>query len=910
MTFLFTDIEGSTRLWQLDESTMRAAVARHDEILHSTITDFGGTVFSTMGDGVAAVFPSAARAVMAAGEIQRNLGAETWPTSQPVVVRIGLNSGEADVRDGDYFGTAVNRAARVMAIAHGGQVLCSGATAGLVGESLPEELGLLDLGPHRLRDLTAPERIHQVVVPGLPENFPRPRSLDALPGNLPIQATAFVGRERELKELAETIFSARVVTVTGVGGVGKTRLALQAAAEALPSFRDGVWLVELAGVGSPDAVLDMVTSTLEISSVSPAGGLGDALRTKELLLILDNCEHLLTPVAKLVDDLLRVAPDVRVLATSREGLGVSGEHLWAMASMELPDPDEEVSAIAAADSVRLFVERAREANANFTFSDDDAAVISEVCRRLDGIPLAIELAAARVPALTPAEIATHLNRRFKLLTGGRRSVLPRHQTLRNAIEWSYQLLDSQEQTVLDRLSVFAGDFDLAAAQAVASSEDVDDLEVLDTLVRLVGKSLVVAEPTGSMTRYRLLETVREFAWEHLANRSVTEEVSRCHSEFYAKFAHDAGAGLRGPEEADWRDRVLLEMDNLRAALAWAISVQESASALQQIADLSIFGDRYTAYGLLAEDAARVDEEHPLAPVALAAASFASCLQGDATRATQLATEAMLRADALDRSTFGLWARCRVFNGCCMAYATVQGGEELHQFGVRWLSNARELADDWCLCEALTFMIAGTENVEEAVAMGEEAMALSRKLGSASRLSFAASLLGGRLGDTDPDRAEALLAEADEAASLARNDWAEYVRPTAVGMEQARSGNYRVAAETMIEAIELWASRGLPGALLQFVAQLAGVLCALGDVEGALVLAVWAEERGIVLNDSPYWSPYRVHELQALRQGLAAAEGERARRDAAALDNSGVIAYVRGRLATLDDSNGGSVKPKQ
>lgn len=334
------------------------------------------------------------------------------------------------------------------------------------------------------------------------------------PGTCQFQASVFVGREREVKELVETILSSRLVTLTGVGGVGKTGLALQAAAELVPTFRDGAWLVELAGVGSADAVQDTVASSLGISgrTGAPGGSIAEQLRSQEVILILDNCEHVLAPVAQFVDEVIHVAPGVRVLATSREGLGVGGEQLWAVVSMELPSPDEEPVVIASTDAVRLFVERAREASAAYSFSDDEATAVAESCRQLDGIPLAIELAAARVPALTPAEIAADLDHRFKLLTGGRRSALPRHQTLRNAIEWSYQLLEQDEQVVLERLSVFAGDFDLSAAQAVASSGDIGSLDVLDHLARLVAKSLVVAEPHGAVTRYRLLETVRDFCW--------------------------------------------------------------------------------------------------------------------------------------------------------------------------------------------------------------------------------------------------------------------------------------------------------------------------------------------------------------------------------------------------------------
>ncbi len=895
VTFLFTDIEGSTRLWQLDEAAMQGAVAQHDAILQSAIAECGGSVFSTMGDGVAAVFSSAVAAVQAAREVQARLLAETWPTADPIRVRIGLHSGEADVRDGDYFGTAVNRAARIMAIAHGGQVVCSGVTAGLVAEGLPDGVALEDLGQHRLRDLTLPEQVHQVIAPGLAREFPRLRSLDSLPGNLPIQSTVFVGREREVKELAETILSARIVTLTGVGGVGKTRLALQAAAEVVPSFRDGAWLVELAGVGSSDAVHDAVASALRLPTSSlSVEGLVDYLRSRELLLIIDNCEHLLHPVATLADELLHNGPDVRVLATSREGLGVPGEHLWAVASLELPDPTEEAAAIAATDAFRLFVERAREASATFRLTDDGIPAIAEVCRRLDGIPLAIELAAARVPALTPAEIASHLDRRFKLLTGGRRSAVPRHQTLRNAIEWSYQLLDPDEQLVLERLSVFAGDFGLAAAQAVAASENVDPLDVLDLLVRLVAKSLVVAEPRGATTRYRLLETVREFAWEHLGERVETDEVSRRHAQFFAGFARDSGAGLRGTDEAQWRERTEKELDNLRAALSWAIAAGDVGLALQPVADLSVFGDRITPYGLLPEDAARMDEDHPLAAVALGAACFAASLQGKPDLAWRLAEEAQRRGDALDRSPEGLWVRCRVASGCCIAVAT-QG--EFDEFGQRWLADARELGDAWSLTEALTFNV-GTPDLDKSIESGEEALAIARALGVQSRISFAAILLAGRVAETDPERGRELLREGDAAAAASGNDWSEFSRTTSMSLLQIAAGDAQGAAQTLLEGMEQWAPRGLPGIVMQFSCMLAARLYVAGDHEGAVVLAEWAEQHGMRVQLNQYWGPFGGTELGAYREGLSASDREQAARMSASLDDAAIVSYSRKRVASL------------
>jgi hypothetical protein len=525
--------------------------------------------------------------------------------------------------------------------------------------------------------------------------------------------------------------------------------------------------------------------------------------------------------------------------------------------------------------------------------------VAELCRRLDGIPLAIELAAARVSALTPAEIASNLDRRFKLLTGGHRSALPRHQTLRNAIEWSYQLLDAEEQVVLERLSVFAGDFDFGAAKAVVSSEQVDALEILEILARSVAKSLVVAHPRGSSTRYSLLETVRAFAWEHLCERDESERVSRRHAEFYADLARQTGIGLRGPDEAQWRDRLEEELDNLRAALMWAISAGDPQLALQPIADLSLFGDLITPYGLLAEQAAHLDEGHPLAAVALGSATFAASLQGDNDRAQRLADEAWLSADSLGRSPEALWSRCRVANGTRIV---MSGRDNWLDFGRQWLLDARELGEDWNLCEALTFGTVVPDQLES-VANGEEALSLSlslsRRIGCPSRISFAAVLLAGRLVDTDPLRVESLLAESAETAAISRNDWADLTAVTTRTMARFGAGDETAACETLVEAIERWSASGVPGMVVQFVAYLACLFHRVGDSEGAVVLVGWIDQRGYRMPvDNPMIAPFGAVELYAYVDGLPAADRERAARDSAAIDEAGMVVYARDRLTLL------------
>ena len=512
VSFLFTDIEGSARLWDTEPVAMSAALARHDEILRSAIDRHGGQVFATGGDGFAAAFHRASDAVAAASDAQRALAAEPWATVTPLRVRMGIHTGEADERDGDYFGPALNRASRLMAVAHGGQTLCSSVTAEVLDRD-----DLIDLGSHRLRDLSASQRVFQVGGAA----FPPLRSLDAYPSNLPALTSSFVGREEELEHLRDLLAGSRVVTLTGVGGVGKTRLAVHAAAEILPRYPDGVWLIELAGLSDPAALVDVVAGPLGVAvhQARPvATVLREYLRRKRLLLVLDNCEHLLDSVADLVVDVVATCPTVSILATSREALEVDGERTIRVASLGLPPAGPGADGVGAAASVQLFVQRAQAANPEFVLTTSNAAGVAWLVRRLDGIPLAIELAAARIVSFTPAEMAELVEERVGFLAGGRRGAVERHQTLRRAVDWSYELLNERERVVLARLAAFSGGFSRASAEAVVAGDELGSAEVVDVLGRLVDKSLVTAEVVGGRTRYGMLEAIRQYAEERLEGR--------------------------------------------------------------------------------------------------------------------------------------------------------------------------------------------------------------------------------------------------------------------------------------------------------------------------------------------------------------------------------------------------------
>jgi len=512
----------------------------------------------------------------------------------PLAARMGLLTGEGVLGGEHYLNQPLNRCARLMAAGHGGQALVSGATALLVGDDLPEGCALVDLGEHRLRDLARPVRIFQLTGPGLRDQFPPLRTLEAFTGNLPVQLSSFIGRTGELAGLAAATRRSALVTVTGPGGVGKTRLAVQAAADQLPSFGDGAWLCELAAAGDGEMLAQAVAAALRVrprAGLSTAGSVVEFLRTQSaLLLVLDNCEHLLGAAAALAGDILRGCRGVRIVATSRQALGVEGEQVFGLRPLSLPPPGAGVAAAAGSEAVALFVQRAAAVRGDFALGPANVAAVSEICRRLDGIPLAIELAAARIGALGPAEIAGLLDERFRLLTRGRVEAAGRQQTLQATIEWSYGLLGQADRRVFDALGVFPANFDAAAAVAVADAGGLARWDVLDGLTALVGQSLVVQEEgPGQVSRYRLLETMRAYAQQQLAIGELGR-LQRAHAGHYAAFAERAGPELLGPAQLEWQRRIRAELDNLQAAVTWALASggQARRAAFRIVAALAGF----------------------------------------------------------------------------------------------------------------------------------------------------------------------------------------------------------------------------------------------------------------------------------------------------------------------------------
>ncbi|HQU26053.1 MAG TPA: adenylate/guanylate cyclase domain-containing protein [Acidimicrobiales bacterium] len=598
LTFLFSDLEGSTALVRrLGDAAYADVLAGHHRVVREALSRWGGEEEGTQGDAFFATFESASAGVGCAVDIERRLLAHPWPDGVRVRVRIGVHTGEARENETGLVGYEVHRAARIAAVGHGGQVLLSAATAGLVESTLDEGVGLIDLGPHRLKDLGRPETIFQVAAPDLDASFPPLRSLDnpELANNLPASLSPFVGRTQEVTEVVARVRGSRLITLAGAGGAGKTRLALQAAAELLEEPGDGVWLVELAPLTNPQDVIPAVLTVFGVqpdADESPEATLVRALRGLDALVILDNCEHVVDEVAKVADLVGRGAPRVRILATSREPLGVGGEEVVRVRSMGLAPPDAEtVAEVVGHDAIDLFVARARAHDRDFTLTDDGARLVASVCRRLDGIPLAIELAAARTASMSLADLHDRLDQRFRLLTGGSRNALPRQQTLAAAIAWSYDLLTEVERRVLRRLTVFVDGFDLAAAEAVCAIGDLERVDVDEVVGSLVSKSLVGAERDRESVRYRLLETVRQFSADALVAQGpdeVTDARARHADHFLARSAEGRVALTHGAT-AEWMHRFDLEWGNLRAAVLFLLDGPGRAvDGLRLLANLMMY----------------------------------------------------------------------------------------------------------------------------------------------------------------------------------------------------------------------------------------------------------------------------------------------------------------------------------
>jgi predicted ATPase/class 3 adenylate cyclase len=771
-TFLFTDLEGSTRLWEEHPEAMAEVLRRHDEILRAAVARHGGTVVKTTGDGIHAVAPSARAGVAAAIEAQQVLSAEPWDPVPTLRIRMGLHTGPATRRDGDYFGSAVNRAARLMSVACGGQVLVSQTVEQLLKDDRIRDVELVDLGVHLLRDLSRSERIFQVAAPGIARTFPPLRTVDVFAGNLPSQSSPFFGREADLAALTELLAKYRLVTLLGPGGVGKTRLALQAVAGLLEEHPDGVWLCELASVRDPATIGAFVATTLGAvvrDGGSPDDAIVDLVSSRRVLVVLDNCEHVLDAAASLSGRLLRECPHIRLVATSREPLDVDGEQRWPVPPLPVPSAVT-ILEVQSSPAAELFVERSRAVHSGFTLTDDNVASIVEICRRLDGLPLALELTAARTNALSPAQIASMLDERFRLLGGTGRRRDERHRTLQATVDWSFELLPTDEQVVFERLGAFPGSFDAEAAAAVASDGRIAEYGTIDALAGLVSRSMVSAEPTddGSM-RYVLLETLREYARARLAERGELDRLARRHAQYYVRRAEAIGSTMMGPDEIEWRPRLRVELSNLRAAASWALAApaaDDQRLAGELIAPLSHQSVMDPATGI-SDWAVQALELHVAMTEAarfgvLCCACYHALRNGDYETMSRLAATA-IDSDALPVARFPHMPYVSKATSCAV-HGDIDGAIQVFEEGEQVLRALGAPDYDLAILAGARGLHEAAFGSETATTCSEQALALARRVGNPSCLVGGLFAVGFAAVHEDPDRAMRVL---DEGLALAQ-----------------------------------------------------------------------------------------------------------------------------------------------
>jgi predicted ATPase/class 3 adenylate cyclase len=894
VTFLFTDLEGSTRRWEEHPEAMAEALVRHDTIVRDAIESHGGIVFSEMGDGMAAVFASPIAGIEGAVAAQLGLADHEWGKVGPLRARMGLHAGEGDMRpDGHYVNQPLNRCARLMAIAHGGQVVVSGQVESLVRGSLPAEVMLVDLGEHRLRDLTEAVGVFQVVHPALDQAFPPLRSLSVLPGNLPRQVTSFVGRVAEIDALADLVRTSSVVTLTGVGGVGKTRLALQVAAEAVTDFPDGAWLCEFAPVTDPDAVWDALAASLRVPPY-PTRSIEELvveyLAAKRVLLVLDNAEHLLDAIARQVDAIMRRCERVAVLVTSREGLALPGERIVAVPSLGVPADLDDIDALAEAEAVRLFSDRASAAKHDFALDERNATSVGLLCRRLDGIPLAIELAAARVRSLSPEDLVARLDQRFKLLTGGSRAALERHQTLRSTIDWSYDLLAATEKQALDRLSVFAGGCDLRAAEVVLAGGDLDGLDVVDALGHLVDKSLVVADTDeAGGVRYRLLESIRQYAKERLEASGDVAAVRRRHADHYVEVAEIAAPHLRSPDQIAWAEALARDPDNFRVALDWAIETASADHAYRMIAPFTLQGLPIAYLALdWAQTAIRIPggEDDPRFVEVAAWAAWGATVGGDLDRAADFVSAAE-RSQGGSGAPHPLLFRTRAID------AYFRGDFDQSAKEARaWVTVVRASEDQFGLSDALVLLGVALINVapEDALEAFDEAVRLARADGIPSSLSINLAVAAGYLPIEESEKALAMLDEAIDIGTRCGDHMAVSLSIGNKGTIAARSGDWRSTLAAAAAAAELQLKMGDGIGLRNTYMLAAAAFSALGEDEAGAVLI--GRTTTVPAAPASSWADIfaaaeaRSHDVLGEQRLATLVE------QGAALDHNAAVAYLR------------------
>ncbi len=900
VTFLFTDIDGSTRLVQdLGDAVSKRIFADHRRLLVEAVQSAGGTVYQDQGESFVFVFSRAKDAVRAAVAAQRALGAHSWPDDRQPRVRMGLHTGEPVGESGEYVGLDVHRSARICGVGHGGQILLSLTTRELIADDVPDGITFRDLGDHQLKDLARPQRLFQIVAADLPADFPPLNSLDLLPNNLPRQLTSFIGREEQIAEVKRLLSTSPLLTLTGVGGVGKTRLSVQAAAGVVDQFQHGVWLVELAPLSDPSLVPQSVSTVLGVREQpgrSILDVITDFLQPKELLLVLDNVEHLIAACAQLADALLRACPNLRIMVTSRESLGIAGETVWPVPALSFPDTQllQPVEQFLKSEAIRLFVERATTIVPTFKLTDRNGLAVARICQRLDGLPLAIELAAARVKVLSVEEIAERLNDRFRLLTGGGRTTLPRHQTLQAAIDWSYDLLSEKERTLLGRLSVFAGGWTLEAGETVCTGGDVELREVLDLLTHLVDKSLVIAEERNGEARYRYLETIRQYAGEKLLDAGEQREVQRKHRDWYLTLAGEASKTLRAADAARWLDRLEADHDNLRAALEWSLTREGDAEiALRLAAALAEFWiDRYHySEGRLFLAAAlaggQAKAPRPMVAKALADAGLLASRQHDASsakshydRARSLYQE-LGDEEGIARCLYGLGRESLRQGDTAVARSFLERCVEI------WRRLGQQPAIARALKE-LGYVELRQGDAELARALFEESLTIARELGMKDEIAWSLIDVGSLARERGNYQQAAALYS--ESLSLFKEQGDKpgiaWVREN-LGYVSRHDGDYEQAARHFMESLLSFRELGQPWGIAASMAGLAGVAESTGRAEHAARLLGASEK---LLNSIGFVREERIEYARA----LAAIRGELSEQAFAA-------AWAEGTAMTVDEA---------
>ncbi|MEE8119951.1 MAG: tetratricopeptide repeat protein [Anaerolineales bacterium] len=825
VTFLFTDIEGSTKLLKQLRDQYSTLLDEHREILRDAFLKWNGHEVDSRGEEFFVAFPRATDAVAAAVHAQRELATHTWPEAVDVRVRIGLHTGEPWVAEEGYVGIDVHRAARIANVGHGGQVLLSETTAALVIDELPEGVSLLDLGRHRLKDVRRTEQIRQLVIDGLSADFPPLKSLEALPPdtpgekrrhNLPAELTPFIGRETELVEIGDLLRdpSIRLLTLVGVGGMGKTRLSLHAAAELVEEFPDGVWLVEFAQLRDPELVPQHAAAVFGVSAQEAEEGrdVGDVLtsylRDKNLLMLLDNCEHLIEACAGLAENLLRECPEVQLFATSRENLGIPGEKSFVVSSMEVPPETSLPQELETYEATRFFVDRALAALPNFQPTSDNSASIANICRRLDGVPLAIELAAVRVKILAPEQIEDLLQDRFQLLTGGSRTALERHQTLRATMDWSFDLLTEPEQYLLTRLSVFAGGWTLEDAEGLIQSDLGTIINILDFLSNLVDKSLVIVDHKHGLVRYGMLETVRQFTAELLTASGNADESRQRHASLFIKLAEEADPKIRGADQSEWLEILSDEHENLRAALGWSIASDRANDAARLVGALGWFwflrGYWEEAWKWLTMSLDMVSDPEPrLRAKALYRAGGLEVIRGNIIGPPELIKEALEICTDIGDEEGMAW--CLNLLGQATTFDR-QDLEEGYANLTKSIELFQSLGDEWGVAWSTRYLgqIAEIEeDFERSIALQEEALQRFEDLGDIWNVAHSLFLLGGTLRDHgDYQEAKKVYLESLSKCELVEDNVMAAHALMGLGMVALEMEHYREADEHLRDALEV------------------------------------------------------------------------------------------------------------